>query len=77
MIPWGRMKQDQYETYDQYLAASVKENRDELRAIVMRLIEIADTQPFCSVGHAIEHVVPNARLAVYPAVEPARNGKWA
>lgn len=49
----------------------------DLVTILRALMELADSDPFTTVGHAIEHVVPNARetlarVTVPPSLEAHR-----
>lgn len=39
----------------------------ELLEALKRLVELADSNPFCTIGHAIEHAVPSARGAIAKA----------
>lgn len=42
-------------------AKALKAERDALREALREMVRVADTQPFCPIGHVIEHGTSNAR----------------
>ena len=46
------------------------EKGGELADLLRKVVELADSQPFTSVGHMVEHVIPDIRIAALRHKEP-------